>query len=412
MASPETIQDTHSFLNDTCKSLDIGDELKSILIAPSREIRVELPLKRDDGSYSHFSGYRVQHHNALGPYKGGLRFHPDVTLEESRQLACLMSLKTALAGLPLGGAKGGIDCDPHDLSRDELQRLTRYFVRKMHHNMGPNTDIPAPDIGTNAQVMAWIQDEYSVLYGFSPAAVTGKPVLIGGSQGRESATGDGVGIVMNEYAIHRAEILDGGTAVIQGFGNVGLHTALDLARRGMKILAISDSRGAVHDSEGLDIGKLVAHKAATGAVTGFANSDTISDNELLGIECDYLIPAALGNTITAKNAKSLRARVVAEAANNPISYEADPILTEQGIVVLPDILVNSGGVIVSYYEWVQNLQQMPWPASRVSEELTKTLQASCNQVFAIETGKHCGFRAAAYEVAVERLRDAICMTIF
>lgn len=405
-------EDGIRFLLEACQRLDLDPDMTSILISPSREIRVDLPIRRDDGSIDHFTGYRVQHHNALGPYKGGLRFHPDISMEELRWLACLMSLKTALVRLPLGGAKGGIDCDPRALSRTELQQLTRYFVRKMHRNFGPNIDIPAPDVGTDSQVMAWIHDEYSVLYGYSPAAVTGKPVLIGGSEGREGATGQGVGIVMHDYAKHRGEPLDGRTAVIQGFGNVGLHTALDLSGRGMRVICVSDSRGAIYDPRGLDVGKVRQHKGESGSVADYPAAEKISNADLFGLSCDYLIPAAVGCDIDASVAQRIAARTVVEAANNPVSYEAAAVLASRGIPVLPDILVNAGGVIVSYFEWVQNLQQVPWTSDRVTLQLTSILHEACSRVFAIEAEKSCGFRAAAYESAVVRLRDGICTTMF
>jgi glutamate dehydrogenase (NAD(P)+) len=407
----QTCADGTRFLLDACRRLEVGEELTSILISPSREIQVDLPIRRNDGSIAYFSGYRVQHHNALGSYKGGLRYHPDVNLEELRWLACLMSLKTALVQLPLGGAKGGINCDPHSLSRSELQQLTRYFVRKMHRSLGPNLDIPATDVGTNQQVMAWIHDEYSVIYGYSPAAVTGKPVLIGGAPGRESATGQGVGIVMHEYAQHRAEQLDEKTVVIQGFGNVGRHAAIDLNARGMRIVAVSDSHGAVCNPEGLSIQDLEQHKDATGSIASFGDAEPISHDALFGIDCDYLVPAALGRDIDAACARRISAAVIVEAANNPMTYEASCVLETRGIAVLPDILANSGGVIVSYFEWVQNLQQMPWTQDRISTELHAKLQDACTRVFTVETGKACGFRAAAYDVAVTRLRDAICTTM-
>lgn len=269
-----------------------------------------------------------------------------------------MSLKAALVRLPLGGAKAGIDCDPRKLSRSELQQLTRYFVRKMRRNLGPNIDIPAPDVGTDPQNMAWIRDEYSVLYAFSPAAATAKPILIGGAEGRESAAGQGVGIVLDEYAQHPAETLKGKRAVIQGFGNVGSHTAFDLASRGMKIIAIGDSQGAVFNPEGLDLDKLSEHKRESGSVAESGAAQPIKEEALFSLPCDNLIPATVGQDIDEASARRISAGVIVKAANNPFSYEGARVLGERGIVVLPDIPVNSGGVIVSYFEWVQNLQQM------------------------------------------------------
>ena len=400
------------FLIDACQRLELDAEMTEILAASSREIKVDLPIRGDDGSITHFSGYRVQHHNVFGPYKGGLRYHPDIGLEDLRWLACLMSLKTALMELPLGGAKGGIDCDPRVLSRSELQQLTRYFVRKIHRNIGPYLDIPGPDAGTDAQVMAWIQDEYSVLYGNSPGAVTGKPVLLGGSEGRDSATGRGVALIMNEFAKHRAEELTGLSASIHGFGNVGRNAAFDLKARGMRIIAVSDSHGAVYNQTGLDIERLAQHKDATGTVTGFTEAEAFSHHDLLTLECDYLIPAAIGRDIDEGLAGKIAARVVVEAANNPTTYAAHRMLEERDIVVLPDILVNAGGVIVSYFEWVQNLQQVTWSADRVSTELASKLQKACARVFAVETGRGGGYRSSAYEVAITRLKQGICTAMF
>lgn len=400
------------FFYDACQRLGIDEQLTNFMIAPSREIRVELPLRRDDGSISHYSGYRVQHHNALGPYKGGLRYHPHVDMDEFRDLARLMTLKTALTRLPLGGAKGGVNCDTHDLSEDELQRLTRYFVRKIHRDIGPNIDIPAPDVGTNSRVMAWICDEYSLLHGHSPATVTGKPLLIGGSEGRDAATGRGVALTIQEYANHRADSLESKTVAIQGFGNVGYNSARELSALGMKIIAVSDSGGTAVNRDGLDIEKVSAHKKENGSVAGFQDSDTAPANSVLQAECDYLIPAALGGVITSKNVDSVKAKVIVEAANHPVTYSADKALCGRDIDILPDILANSGGVIVSYFEWVQNLQQMAWSADEVDKRLQKQLRDSCSRVFAVKTGKHCSYRDAAYELALERLKDAICMTMF
>ena len=396
------------FLLEACQDLNIDADLTSILMACSREIKVDLPIRRDDGTLTHFSGYRVHHHNALGPYKGGLRYHPDVNIEEFRWLARLMSLKTSLVGLPLGGAKGGIDCDPRLLSRKELQQLTRYFVRKVHRDIGPNLDIPAPDVGTNAQIMAWIHDEYSTIYGFSPAAVTGKPIQIGGAIGRETATGYGVAIVMEEYAKHQAEALEGATVVIQGFGNVGRHAARALAKKGARIVAVSDRGGAVFKEGGLDIDAVCAHKDRTRSVAGVVGAESIAAATLFALDCDYLVPAAIGHDIDVAEAKLISARVVVEAANNPTTYEAAQVLMEKGVVVLPDILVNPGGVIVSYCEWVQNLQQVQWSEQRVADELSARLQDACARVLAVETGRGCGLRNAAYAIAITRLKDAIC----
>lgn len=400
------------YFREACQRLGIDEQLTNFMIAPSREIRVELPLRRDDGTITHFSGYRVQHHNALGPYKGGLRYHPRVDMEEFRDLARLMSLKTALTRLPLGGAKGGINCDVHKLSEDELQALTRYFIRKIHRDIGPNVDIPAPDVGTNSKVMAWIYDEYSLMHGHSPATVTGKPLLIGGSEGRDAATGRGVAITIQEYANHRADTIEGKTVAIQGFGNVGYNAARELSALGMTIIAVSDSGGTAINRNGLDVEKVAAHKKEHGSVSGYPDSDTSDANSILLIECDYLIPAALGGVITSDNVDFIKAKVIVEAANHPITFNADKSLCGRDVDILPDVLANSGGVIVSYFEWVQNLQQLAWSAEEVDKRLQKQLRDACSRVFAVKTGKHCSYRDAAYELALARLKDAICMTMF
>lgn len=404
--------DNARFLAEAAKHLGYGEQEVRLLAGLSREIRVELPLQRDDGSFEIFFGYRVQHHNALGPYKGGLRYHPSVNLEEMRWLACLMSLKTALVELPLGGAKGGIDCDPKQLSRRELRSITRYFVQKMHRNIGPNIDIPAPDVGTDAQVMAWIQDEYSVIYGHTPGVVTGKPELVGGSPGRESATGDGLGVVMHEYARHRADELQGKTAAIQGFGNVGRFAASDLRNRGMLIVAVSDSTGAVHNDAGIDVEALLAHKTETGSVTGFKDAETMEGGALLELPCNYLVLAALGGAVDATGATKVKAEVVVEGANSPVTYDGDKLLRDRGVIVLPDILANTGGVIVSYFEWVQNLQHLPWPREQVQAEMVSRLTNACDHVFALATGQECSYREAAHQIATRRLKEALWVTSF
>jgi len=407
-----TIISNAEYLREATKMLGYGEQEFQLLAGLSREIRVELPLQLDDGSIEIFYGYRVQHHNALGPYKGGLRYHPTVNIEELRWLACLMSLKTALVELPLGGAKGGIDCDPKLLSRRELRSLTRYFVQKLHRSIGPNLDIPAPDVGTNAQIMAWIQNEYSTIYGHSPAVVTGKPVIVGGSAVRERATGQGVAIVMNEYARHRANELKGTTAIIQGFGEVGRHCAIDLHNRGVAIVGVSDSRGGVANKKGIDIGALAEHQMKAGSIVGFEGAQPIDREKVLELRCNYLIPAALGGIIDKSLAKKIKADVVVEGANSPTTYDGDVVLRDREIVVLPDILANAGGVVVSYFEWVQNIQQLPWKDETVEEGLSEKLAKACENVFAVAMGQGCSYREAAYQIATKRLKDALWTTSF
>ena len=410
MVPPASVKQSHdAYLESACRRLGYDGSIYELLLVASREIAVELPLRRQDGGLVVYRGYRVQHHNARGPYKGGLRFHPSIDMEESRGLACLMSLKCALLELPFGGAKGGINCDPSSLRERELEELVRKFVQKMHRNIGPNLDIPAPDVGSDARAMAWIQDEYSKVYGHSPAVVTGKPVFTGGSRGREEATGEGVAIVAECWA-HRNDIsLAGRSAVIQGFGNVGSHAARALVDRGMRLLALSDVRGGIlaQDGKSLDLEAVRVHHRQTGSVVGAPGSRPIANAELLELECDLLVPAALGGAITEHNARRIRARAIAEAANGPVGAEADAILRQRHIPILPDILVNAGGVTVSYFEWVQNLQQLSWELEEVRQRLRTRLERAAQSVLDVAGEEHCSLREAAYCIATRRLKEAL-----
>ena len=413
MTYDTSIKNTHdAFFQTACSQLDYRDEIFQLLLVASREIRLELPLRRDDGSIVVYNAYRVQHNNTRGPYKGGLRYHPSVTMEDMRGLACIMSLKTSLMDIPLGGAKGGIDCDPSSLSERELEELTRKFTMKIHRNIGPNIDIPAPDIGTNARIMAWIQSEYSKIYGHTPAVVTGKPIVLGGSEGREEATGRGVSIVLQEYSRHHAISLAGKTVAIQGFGNVGSNVARILDTLGVHVIAVSDSRGGVFNPSGLNLEKVAATRRKSGSVVGTEDTESIDNETLLELECDYLIPAALGQVIDGENAGNIRAGVIVEAANSPITHEAHDILSDRGVPVLPDILVNAGGVVVSYFEWVQNLQQFSWPVETIQLRLQEKLQAAANKIFTMVDAEKCTYRCAAYKVATERLKEAFFATGF
>jgi len=395
-----------NFLLLSCQQLGYDDHVFELLSTASREIRLELPLRKDDGSVVVYNAYRVQHHDSRGPFKGGLRFHPTVTMEECRGLAVLMSLKSSLMNIPLGGAKGGVDCDPSSLSDHELEQLTRKFVEKIHRNIGPTLDIPAPDVGTNPQIMAWIQNEYSKIYGYTPAVVTGKPVATGGSQGREEATGCGVHIILQEYARARKKQLTDKTVVIQGFGNVGSNAASFLEQAGMRIIAISDSHGGIFNDAGLDIENVVAHKRKSGTVAGAKESESIDSTTLLELECDFLIPAALSAVIDESIAERIQAGMVVEAANSPITYQGNHILDQRGIPVLPDILVNAGGVIVSYFEWVQNIQQFSWPLKTIQQRLREKLHIASGEVFKLARQEKCSFRSAAYRIAISRLKEA------
>ncbi len=399
---------THErFLQLACDQLGYNTAVYELLLTPSREIRLQIPLTKDDGSIVIFNAYRVQHHNARGPYKGGLRYHATVDIEDVRTLACLMSLKTALLELPLGGAKGGINCNVDSLSASELERLTRRFVEKIHRNIGPTQDIPAPDVGTNEQIMAWIQDQYTKIYGYNPAVVTGKPLVTGGSRGRREATGLGVSMVIQAYAKRYSIDLRNCTVAIQGFGNVGRYAAFYLDAAGAKIIAVSDSQGGIINHDGLDIKSVIHHKDKVGTVVGVDNADITDNASVLALTCDFLIPAALGNAITANNVNAISAKCVVEGANSPVSWTANDILTQRGVQIIPDILASAGGVTVSYFEWVQNLQFVNWPLQQVRDGLREKLDQACEQVFSVADEKKVVFRNAAYQIASERLKEAL-----
>jgi glutamate dehydrogenase (NAD(P)+) len=375
---------------------------------PKRSLTVAIPIHRDDGCTQVFTGYRVQHHLTLGPTKGGVRYHPDVTLGEVAALAMWMSWKCALTGLPYGGAKGGVDCDPTRLSRTELERLTRRFTQELIPFISPHMDVPAPDLGTNEQIMAWMMDTYSIHSGYSvPGAVTGKPVVIGGSVGRREATGRGVA-----YLIRRAlETLnlpsEGATAVVQGFGNVGSVTAFALARSGVKIRAVSDVRGGVFNERGLDLTKLQEHVARHQSVVGFPEAEPVTNEQLLVTPCDILVPAALERQITAGNAGQLRCRILAEAANGPTTPDADQILDQRPeILVIPDILCNAGGVVVSYFEWVQDLQSFFWSETEVADKLFRVLEPAFLQVLNTSRQNRVSMRLAALSLGIKRVHEA------
>lgn len=390
------------------RELGLNESLAELLKNPDRELRVELPLVRDDGSLMVLNGYRVQHNNARGPFKGGLRFHECVDLDEVRALSALMTFKTALVDIPYGGGKGGIQVDPTKLSPRELEQLTRIFVRAISPVIGVHTDIPAPDVNTNAQIMAWFMDEYSQLHGYSPGIVTGKPLNLGGSKGREAATGYGTSIVLREVAEYRNMELKGATVVIQGFGNVGSWAAKFLDEFGCKIIAVSDCRGGIIDENGLDIPALIEYKQENGTVHGFGESRSIDADTHLYTPCDFLIPAALGGVIHKGNADKLRCRIVIEAANGPTTPTADEILWSKNIPVVPDILTNAGGVIASYFEWVQNLQRHYWEEEDVNKKLEKKLVDAFYEVAALaHSRRELSYRTAAFMLAIQRVSETI-----
>ena len=386
--------------------LGLAPGVRLMFCEPWRELRVSLPVRMDDGRIEVFIGYRVQHNAVRGPYKGGLRYHPQADEDEVRALASLMTWKTALLDIPFGGAKGGIELDPHDLSENELNRVTRRYTRNIHHLLGAYRDIPAPDMGTNAQTMAWIMDEYGQIHGYNPAIVTGKPVEVGGSAGREAATGRGAVYVLQEAMRDLGIDARSARVVVQGFGNVGSWFCRIAHQEGMQVVAVADHTGTTYASQGLDIPALVEHVRLNRTVKGFTGGESLNRDDIFSIESDILVPAAIENVITEENAPSISTKLVLEAANHPVTPEADRILSERGIPLLPDILVNGGGVTVSYFEWTQNLQQFSWPEARVNDELKRRIVSAYEAVTAKarETGQT--FRQAAFEIGVERVATA------
>ncbi len=386
--------------------LGLNDRQKLALIVPFREVKVECPLVRDDGRLATFVGFRVQHDNARGPMKGGIRFHEAVDPDEVNALAQLMTWKTAVVGLPYGGAKGGVNCNPRELSEGELQRLTRVFVERIHDLIGPQVDIPAPDMGTNSQTMAWIVDEYSKYHGHAPAVVTGKPLELGGSLGREAATGRGVLYATELVLAEMGQEIAGRTVAIQGFGNVGSHAARLMAERGAKIVAVSDVTGAVRNREGIDVAALLEHVKKTRGVKGFSGGEEIPGDELLYEECDILVPAALGGVLTRETAPHVRAKIVVEAANHPTDPEGDAILAKKGVTVVPDIFANAGGVTVSYFEWVQNIQGFAWEEDRVNTELLRVMKRAFSHLKETQKTYACDLRTAAFALGISRVARA------
>ena len=386
-------------------NLDLG--LRRVLREPRRELTVHFPVKMDDGSVQVFTGYRVQHNLGRGPAKGGIRYHQDVTLDEVKALAMWMTWKCAVVGIPYGGGKGGVVVDPKKLSRRELENLTRRFATEIEVLIGPERDIPAPDVNTNAQTMAWIMDTYSMHVGYTvPGVVTGKPVSLGGSEGRNEATARGTVYCVVEAAEHLGIDLNRATVVVQGFGNAGSIAAQLMEQEGSQVIAVSDSTGGIHNPGGLDIQRVVAWKAEHGTVVGFPGARSVSNEDLLEIECDVLIPAALENQITQANADRIRAKIVGEAANGPTTPEADAILHKRGTFVIPDILCNAGGVTVSYFEWVQDLNRDHWSAAVVNNKLHEVMTRSFAQVVDMAQREEVENRLAAYLLAVDRVASA------
>ncbi len=394
-------------LDEVAQLTGLSEEIHLYLRQPKRVLEVSVPVRMDDGRFRMFTGYRVQHNMSRGPGKGGIRFHPDVTLDEVKALAMWMTWKCALVNIPFGGAKGGVICDSKAMSMQELEHLTRRFTSEISIIIGPEKDIPAPDVYTTPQVMAWIMDTFSMQKGYSiPGVVTGKPIAIGGSLGRDKATARGCLYVVDEAMSVLGIPSDGASVAIQGFGNAGMHAATLMAERGYRIVAVSDSRGGVANPKGLDTRALVAHKLATGSVVGFPASESISNKEVLEYACDVLIPAALEKVITRENAPKIRAKIVAEAANGPTLPEADAILHERGIMVLPDILANAGGVTVSYFEWVQDLQANFWEEDEINVRLKQKMTRAFRETHEQASKNKVDMRRGAYIVAVNRVAEA------
>ena len=396
---------TH-FFHRSADRLKLDDEQREVLATSYRELAVQVPVRMDDGSMVVHRGYRIQHNGARGPYKGGIRYHPSADLDEVRALAALMTWKNALIDVPFGGAKGGVQCDPRSMSRTENERLTRRFTSMIGYIIGVNRDIPAPDMGTNAQTMAWMMDAYGQKYGYTPGIVTGKPVELGGSPGREEATGRGVILCTQQAASRRGINFDGAGIAIQGYGNVGFWATAIAAEAGAKIVAVSDVGGGTFNPDGLDLEALAQHRLDAESVTTFAKGDKVSNEEVLELDCDILIPAAIEAVITSSNAGRIKATMIVEAANGPITPAADEILDERGVVIVPDILANAGGVTVSYFEWVQNIQQFRWELDEVNSQLEKKMGAATALVFDRADAEGTTLRAAAFDIAVERVAHA------
>lgn len=386
--------------------LGLDSKLERSLLIPFREIKVECSIPKDDGSLATFVGFRIQHDNARGPMKGGIRYHPEVDPDEVNALAQLMTWKTAVAAIPYGGAKGGIGCNPRELSMSELERLTRVFTQKIHDLIGIHRDVPAPDMGTNSQTMAWILDEYSKFHGHSPAVVTGKPIDLGGSLGREAATGLGVFFATEALLAEHGKSISNMKFAIQGFGNVGSWAAKFFHEHGGKVVAVSDITGAIKNPNGIDIPALLKYKKSNKSLNDFQGGNAMDLNDLLVHECDVLVPCALGGVLNKENAADVKAKFIIEAANHPTDPEADEILSKKGVVILPDIYANSGGVTVSYFEWVQNIQGFMWEEEKVNHELKTYMMSAFKDIKAMCQTHNCNLRMGAFTLGVNRVAQA------
>ncbi len=396
-----------SQFDDAAERLGLSQAMRAILRKPKRELIVNFPVRMDNGDVEMFTGYRVQHNINRGPAKGGIRFSPEVSLDEVRALAMWMTWKCAVVGIPFGGAKGGVICDPYTMSRGELERMTRRYATEISMLIGPNSDIPAPDMNTNPQIMGWIMDTYSMHQGYSvPAVITGKPLSIGGSEGRLEATARGVQVITREAMQAYGLVPERCAVVVQGFGNVGSITARLLSELGCKVVGLSDIKGGVYNPDGIDVYAALRHSKEHGNLSGLRNTEPVTNAELLELPCDVLVPAALENQLTERNAPRVKAQLIIEAANGPTTPEADRILNDRGVIIIPDILANAGGVTVSYFEWVQDLQRFFWAENEINNRLETIMTRSFQAVYAKSQEQSVNMRMGAYLLAVARVAEA------
>ena len=400
------LADSHFYFNRAADVIGLEDKVRTILLTPRRSVKVEVVIEGEDGGLHTYNGYRVQHNMARGPMKGGLRYHPAMDEDHAAALANLMTWKTAVVDVPFGGAKGGIDCDPRSMSERDLFLVTTFFVEQMKEVIGPTTDIPAPDVNTNAKVMGWIMHEYSKYAGFSPAVVTGKPLNLFGSEGRDAATGRGVMDVLAAALEEQGKSFDDVTVAVQGFGNVGSNAALLIAERGARIVAVADHTGGVANDGGLDVPALDAWTNEHGGVAGFPGGEAFENKEIIGWDADVLVPAALEDAINEDNAADVKASIIVEGANAPTTPGADQVLNDRGVLIIPDILANAGGVTVSYFEWAQNIQQFRWDEARVNQELDRKMSQAYRSVREVAVEHDIDLRTAAFVLAIRRVGRA------
>jgi glutamate dehydrogenase (NAD(P)+) len=405
-AEVTNLEIVHHYFNHAADRLGLADDVRTVFWEPYREVTVQVPVKLSDGKIHVYSGYRIQHNGARGPYKGGVRFHPEVDIDEVRALASLMTWKTAVAGIPYGGAKGGVNCPANELEKHELQKIARSFLGKIEKVLGPTRDIPAPDVNTNAQVMAWFMDEYGKLHGHTPAICTGKPIALEGSYGREAATGRGCVYMFREAAPHLKLTPAGTTFTVQGFGNVGSWAALIMQQLGCTMVAVSDASGAIRNDEGIDANALEEYVRAGGTLADYDGGEPIEPDDLIAVPCDVFIPAALGGMIHEGNADRAGFRMIVEGANSPTTPAADRILHEKGVYVIPDVMANAGGVVCSYFEWVQNLQHFRWDEREVNDKLGTIMRRAYREVSARAKQESLLLREASYLVGLERVVEA------